>query len=341
MDAFVLATISYGSIRMWLLILRTGNTLYLARQGDLNAAYFLRLAQRRRERVMKAPLLRFSWQAVVAFAAASVFLLAGVLSITVPGPVALALGCVLLSVGAKKLVTGRRALLVDASELRQADWRPPVVIVRSFKDDDLRLRSLMIFNPLRAFARTGTTFEEFISQRLSRIGPVIAISGQADDLFPLGAARYVADEISWRDRVSELFDEARFIVVAVSDTPSLLWEVREALERGHASKLIFIFPPLPLTEAQRRWDALRQSIAADEIRQLQRVAFPCGTRPDGLRALTYQSDRHGNQICVVGDGIGKASLGAALEIAISIAAEGQYKVLSHRTQSQSTHLGSA
>jgi hypothetical protein len=332
-NASILAMASYGALRMWAIVSTTDNTLYLVREGDLAPRYFADLAAYKKERAFKVPLLRFSWRAVRFFGAATVIIPIGMFLIMLPisGLVAFALGCLVLSVGARQLIYGRRALLVAARELRKSDWRPPVLFIRSFKDDGLRVASSSLFNPIRAFARTGVTFEELVSRALSRVGPVVAITGQSDELAPFGAARDLADEAKWRDRISALFDEARIIAVVVGETPGLFWEVRESLARGHAAKLVFLFPPLDVDKLQQRWDALRPCLAAAGMDQQKTVSFSYPSESGTIRSIAHFLDGSGACVCVVADRNGAASFACGLELAIGVVAEASYKIIAARS----------
>lgn len=320
-----------GAIQMCLLIARTDNTLYLVREGDLTSRHFADRARRRRETTFKIPLLSFSWRAIPFLLSGAALTIIGIaLVATGAGLVGFGLGCFILSIGARHLVNFRRASSIAAEQLRQVDWRPPVVLIRSFGDDGLKVKSFSLFNPIRALARVGIGFEEFVARHLSRVGPVIAITGESNELAPIGAARHVADETSWRDRILTLFDEARVVVVIVGETPSLIWEIGEALANGHGPKLIFLFPPIEIDDLQKRWTALTPILQEGGLDGPRNVKFPYSTSWSYIRSLTHQVDRQGRYICFVGDGDGTSSFDRALEAAIGIAADASYRIRTER-----------
>ena len=101
-------------------------------------------------------------------------------------------GLGLLVLGAVIFLVARRLGSVDARRLMLRDPRPPVLYLRSFSDDRLRLWTATLGRPSlveRFTPRRFDRFEEVLVRHLSRYGPVIAVNPPGTRLAPLGAAR--------------------------------------------------------------------------------------------------------------------------------------------------------
>ena len=101
-------------------------------------------------------------------------------------------GLVLVVLGAIIFRTSRRLGSIQARRLMLRDPRPPVLYLRAFGDDRLRLWTATFGRPSlieRFTLRRFDTFEEVLVRHLSRYGPVIAVNPPGTRLAPLGAAR--------------------------------------------------------------------------------------------------------------------------------------------------------
>jgi hypothetical protein len=157
----------------------------------------------------------------------------------------------------------RRHMAASVAELRRADTRPAVLLLRSFKDDELTVQPMPRFNLWTVFDADETkagrdfTLEEAIATVLGEYGPVIAIGEPGRALHPLGAAREnVADE-DWQDAVDRHIVDAAWIVAIAATSEGLLWELQRILERGAARKLLLVFPPVSKANLALRWERLQ------------------------------------------------------------------------------------
>ena len=139
----------------------------------------------------------------------------------------------------------RRLLVQPLVETTQSDERPPVLFLRSFKDDQMSLESAKVHWFIRVFdpGVEAGTFEEIMLHNLSREGPIIAVGNPKDVDAPIGASREYLEEDQWKDKILHHLDEARLIVISVDETDSLMWEVEQIVKRNHLSKTLFFFPP--------------------------------------------------------------------------------------------------
>jgi len=160
---------------------------------------------------------------------------------------------------------GYRANAESASRLLARDDRPPILFLRSFRDDGrgsfsisdwrataLGLQSVQFAsvlgplanaNPIRILrlliGRGGDTAEEQLAGYMRRHGPFIAIGRPKEGLPTSGAARdYVSDDI-WRSRVEDWMSKARLIVIQPGATHGIWWEIERAIEAVPRDRVVF------------------------------------------------------------------------------------------------------
>lgn len=174
-------------------------------------------------------------------------------------------GVVLLVMGGFALRLARIWARTSAQRLRARDQRPPILYLRSFEDDALRLPAFMSARRpfLELFAARGSDpFEESIAWQVAPYGPVVAIGRPGRSLQSLGAARdYLPSDI-WRQGVSERIATARAIVVILGATEGLRWEVAELVAGGHLGKTVFVFPPATEEILRDRWRFTATALAS-------------------------------------------------------------------------------
>ncbi len=155
---------------------------------------------------------------------------------------------------------------VAVTEARRVDPRAPVVLLRSFGDDMLKVGPGEKWTRLADWHRRGMTFERVLTRELTPFGPVIAIGKPGESLAPLGAARdYVGDDI-WQEEVARRMTEARLIVFVVGDSEGLEWELQRVHRLGLLHKLVLVFPAVD--DVSRRWNTLARGT-------VRRMISPC------------------------------------------------------------------
>jgi hypothetical protein len=153
---------------------------------------------------------------------------------------------------------GRRLSAQNASERTAADPRRPILFLRSFDEDKLKIPSSAARAGLIARLCTlrRRRFEEILFGHLNRYGPVIAISPPGTRLPPVGAARQSLPHDAWHSRVRELAEDA--LCVVISGTPR---QINEGLdfelmmvgsELSHQRVLLVVGPWRKRT-GQDRW----------------------------------------------------------------------------------------
>jgi hypothetical protein len=135
----------------------------------------------------------------------------------------------------------QRLMAINAVEAMQTDPRPPVLYLRSFKDDGETLFDSEESHTMTRAHRwlEATTVEQQSAGALSAVGPVVAVGRPGEPLPELGAARlYVAHE-AWQGEVRSLMGRATLVVVRVGSSPGVLWEVDQVLEHVPRRRVIF------------------------------------------------------------------------------------------------------
>ena len=156
--------------------------------------------------------------------------------------------------------SGRRRLALRLDEVRALDSRRPLLLLRSFADDNLPLE--------RRFSMFGTllqrpfTLEELMVDRLWSVGPVMAIGSPGETLRPAGAAREYVPDSAWQEHLLAGLDEAAGIVGILGSSEGVMWEFRQVAARGAADRFVLVLPPHDASTIVRRWQALSQVFPA-------------------------------------------------------------------------------
>lgn len=139
----------------------------------------------------------------------------------------------------------RQAAQSTLRETISLDKRPPILFLRSFTDDQVSLQSARVPRYLRVMDPGLAThrFEELLVVNMSRVGPVIAIGSPSDVRPPIGAAREYLGHDEWQRQVLYFMAQARAIVVSLSATQGLAWELDQIKVGGYTEKTLFIVPP--------------------------------------------------------------------------------------------------
>lgn len=143
----------------------------------------------------------------------------------------------------------RAVLALRAQEVRLADQRSPVLLLRSFADDELVMPRTTALSGSKIFIQRS--LEEQVVAQLWEVGPVVAIGQPALETDPIGAARERIVGPLWQPRVQALIEESVLVVVVLGQTEGLFWEY-EQLSRRCASVLA-ILPPGDADILAARW----------------------------------------------------------------------------------------
>ena len=179
-------------------------------------------------------------------------------------PVLFALSVVTTSLGALFLYSGYRVGLGTKQSAAEKDDRLPVLYLRSFGDDGrnslnpdgffskmLGLRPfdfLENFGPIAhaypprmvklLFGFAADTAEEQLGNYFRKQGPFRAIGKPGERLVTGGAERMYVAHDAWQDRVLELMDSSRAVVLQPAATEGVWWEIGKAIDRVTPQRLI-------------------------------------------------------------------------------------------------------
>ena len=187
------------------------------------------------------------------------------------------------------LIATKRLAAMTAARLRAIDERPPVLYLRSFRNDALPAEAgnegiTRFFDPYRESGR----LEELVVSRATALGPVVAIGDPKTPIQRTGAARLWAADADWQDVVTALMAEAAAIVVVMDFTENLRWEIETLVRRAGLDRTIFVFPPPARQEGHAHATRMIEILEAAQIIGRRDVAVM--TRPEDIRVLTVNGD---------------------------------------------------
>jgi hypothetical protein len=139
--------------------------------------------------------------------------------------------------------TGWKYEATSADEVLRRDPRPPVVYLRSFRNDaevvvatrGAMARATRALNYLAAISP-----EQELAMLLARVGPVVAIGRPGEPLPELGAARLYVGDDAWHETVTSLIGRASLVLIRAGTTENLWWEVERALSLAPRQRLLFV-----------------------------------------------------------------------------------------------------
>ncbi|PYP90015.1 MAG: hypothetical protein DMF61_02100 [Blastocatellia bacterium AA13] len=123
----------------------------------------------------------------------------------------------------------QRLASLQVEELIRNDKRPPVLYLRSFREDNMNARAIVL-----------QSIEQEMKSVLFDIGPFVAFAEPDSHPSAAGAFRLKADRETWHGAVCEAMSKARLVIMRVSDSPGFLWEAREAIRRVRPEQLVFL-----------------------------------------------------------------------------------------------------
>jgi len=147
--------------------------------------------------------------------------------------------------GTRCLNVSRRFLRVSLEQAQAADPRPPVLFLRSFRNDLEPLPAPKSTFAYRLFnyAERNKSLDHLLLEEGTALGPVVALGDPTDTVPPYGAARGYAGQGDWRRMVADLMQAASAIVVCIDDTDNLWWEVEQVSANGFLAKSLLLLHP--------------------------------------------------------------------------------------------------
>jgi hypothetical protein len=205
------------------------------------------------------------------------------------------IGLVVLGVSVALHRFARRISMFWASLAVLGDQRPPILYLRSFADDRLRLRVAPLVRPSlleRLSSRRKQGFEEVMAEELQQYGPLSAVGEPGRKLAPIGFAREHLPDIDWQSGVQQRMYQSGVIVVTVGRSRGLEWEIQELISTGSWRKVIFVFPPVNAMGILERWEALAPLLHRVGLRG---VGLPADS--SCLLAMTFTADAECRYYC--------------------------------------------
>ena len=132
-----------------------------------------------------------------------------------------------------------RLSMVDAQELVKLDRRPPVLILRTYRDDDRGTVKRGLLDTVDPEAKVGYQ----LSAKLSSYGPVITLANPTLKSPLTGPSTKRLDDETWQREVLADIDRAGLIIIIAGLGPWLFWELNQVVERGLLYRTILIIPP--------------------------------------------------------------------------------------------------
>lgn len=158
------------------------------------------------------------------------------------------------SQGMRMLKRGRRMRSRDALAILMQSSKPPVLLLRSFEDEDLADP-----RPMSFFQRR---YEESLVSTLETLGPVITIGRPGDRTGFGGSARLYVSDDHWQDAIRYLMKSAVAVIIIVARTQGLWWEIGTALKTVQRQRLLFVFPYVDKSGAHRtRFEDFKEFVA--------------------------------------------------------------------------------
>ncbi|CAA7620684.1 membrane hypothetical protein [Candidatus Terasakiella magnetica] len=186
----------------------------------------------------------------------------------------------------------RRYASPAARSVLSRDTRSPVLLLRSFIDDDLPFEYTGVMD---YFYRSDRTFEEVVTDQLWGFGPVIAI-GQPGEAVPRsGAVREYVSHDEWQHLVEKLVGQASLILMILGPTPGFGWELQRMVRLNCLDKVVLVMPPLSDLEVKRRWGVLVSEMGlsdkAAEFASVARVPGGICIVENGPRLVVLRSNK--------------------------------------------------
>lgn len=191
---------------------------------------------------------------------------------------------------------GQRNIRFSIEEITTADPRSPILFLRAFRDDQVKLPAPR-YTPLGrlfAIAKPRDTLDHILLSEGTLYGPMIALGNPNDRMPPYGAARGFFANEHWQDAVTGLARGSLAVVISVDDTEAIWWEIEHLVGHDHLDKTLFLVHPRFRASADNRRITTRILGRLPIPRQLQHKVAETFASGD---VVGFFVDRTGN-LCV-------------------------------------------
>jgi len=154
----------------------------------------------------------------------------------------LAFNSILIGLACLILAKKRSGLSVDT--LVRRDPRPPVVYLRSFRDDGRKMQEGIWYQWQQSlYALIAKTMEQRLARAARKLGPFIAIGKPGEELPELGAARMYVSDHDWQAVVTDFLTRPGTVVLfQIGETQGLRWELNSVSYLVPPERLLLIVP---------------------------------------------------------------------------------------------------
>ena len=203
-------------------------------------------------------------------------------------------------VGYLLLRQGKKHAVKIGDSVLKDDARPPVLYLRSFKDESLDSSILRRFKGVAYSDKTwlaATVPNNSIQEQdalgyvFRKIGPYIALGKPGEELPELGSSKLYTSNDEWQNSIRAFFEKSRLVIFRAGLTESLKWELAEIVQTVSPQKVLMI---LPLKAADYRgfieWaNSIMPTRLSEDYPASRLVRFDSGWTPSYLpqgRTLT-------------------------------------------------------
>jgi hypothetical protein len=145
-------------------------------------------------------------------------------------------------------VMARRRTALSAREALRKDDRPPIIYLRSFRDDG---RAVYTGKGWARSKLLSPSLEETLAQTMQRYGPFVAIGRPGEEVPEMGAARMYVSDADWQTVVADLLARpGAMAVLQAGATSGLRWELNVAGRLLQPDQLL-VFVPFALEKSAR------------------------------------------------------------------------------------------
>ena len=178
-------------------------------------------------------------------------------------------GVVCFAGGALTKNAGRRAARTSVLELYKLDKRAPILFLRAFGDDQVRLAppKLSFLGYCYDLGQRESNLDALVLEEGTDYGPVVALGNPKDPMPPYGAARGYFHDEDWQSAVARLAEASSAIIICLDDTEGVWWEVDHiAANNMLQEKTLFLIHPRysAITENQNILHKVAQRLALSD-----------------------------------------------------------------------------
>lgn len=185
-------------------------------------------------------------------------------------------GLLLAALSVRIVHRGRRRALRHQAARFGVDTEPTdILLLRSFADDDLRMRTVdPELGHLSFLLGRHPRFEELVAAALDGHDQLIAIGRPGEPLPELGAARVYLPDDRWQEAVRDTAARCGSVVFVAGGSAGLRWELDLVAGLGLAGKTLLLVPPID-----------RDSAHAVVKESLRGLGISVGVEWEGVDAL--------------------------------------------------------